>query len=683
MSLRIARIAVVGVGLACIAARAAKPRKPPPLPKQCEAPELRDAHGLKQAAQEDSTLSMGLDSVATWCFDPRGEWNGGWTKKPKEEPSPDCARAIAACEKAAEVVKKTAALHELDALALADLDRPYLGARYQVKRGGVRDRPSGAASCRSRVRADLFSQAQQLMEKSRVHAQVLAEYGSYRSWLYAEGLKCQNAVSEALSRRSSKTELPRESVAAPRPAANVEAAGEAGAASRPAASAEEPSAAGTPGGGASAAEGSQRAQVTELVRAVRELEPMTKWKLLAGRASALEGDPEQKGAFRHSIEVKACRCARVSPAAILRALENREGGEAGVSLLMAEDAANTRCAVCWIDAYTSWKPKAERHCAAMASFTEAELTKLELSDDGPGIPRKCFDEVRSARASSATPPPALSQASADAGAPAASQATSGLLVNVGGYTYYRPPDAGHHRALSPEAHGSAASSGSTVSAHAPPGGLAPASSGGAVPQAGAPHSFNTAPAAPPEPLAGGAAAHAGAQYSVKSAPGAAPSGGGAAPLTQAGAPYPVKSAPSTTPPAAGTASGPSGGGAAAGAQFPVNAGRGSPPAPRDDRTAPAHDAFVPPQSYAPIPPREEGRLYVRISMSSACVAEILPGPIHARNGDLILVPLNARSLEVKSPCGGVAEIYYGKEPAPRSSEVFARNQPVAFVFRAQ
>jgi hypothetical protein len=81
------------------------------------------------------------------------------------------------------------------------------------------------------------------------------------------------------------------------------------------------------------------------------------------------------------------------------------------------------------------------------------------------------------------------------------------------------------------------------------------------------------------------------------------------------------------------------------------------------------------------PAREEGRFYVRLSMSSTCVAELSPGPIQARNGDLILVPFAAPSLEVKSACGGVAEIYYGKEPTPRFSEIFGRGQPVSFLFK--
>jgi hypothetical protein len=95
------------------------------------------------------------------------------------------------------------------------------------------------------------------------------------------------------------------------------------------------------------------------------------------------------------------------------------------------------------------------------------------------------------------------------------------------------------------------------------------------------------------------------------------------------------------------------------------------------------DTFVPPEAWAPIPMREDGRMYVRLSMSAACVAEILPGPMQARTGDLLLVPFGATHLAVRSPCGGLAEIYWGKEAKPRFSEVFGRNQAIQFEFKNQ
>ena len=60
---------------------------------------------------------------------------------------------------------------------------------------------------------------------------------------------------------------------------------------------------------------------------------------------------------------------------------------------------------------------------------------------------------------------------------------------------------------------------------------------------------------------------------------------------------------------------------------------------------PSYDSFVPTSLYAPVAPRDDGRLYVRVSMSNACVGELLPGPIQVRNGDLIPVPPNAHSID--------------------------------------
>jgi hypothetical protein len=72
---------------------------------------------------------------------------------------------------------------------------------------------------------------------------------------------------------------------------------------------------------------------------------------------------------------------------------------------------------------------------------------------------------------------------------------------------------------------------------------------------------------------------------------------------------------------------------------------------------------------------------VRVFTSSACVAEVLPGPVQARTGDLLPVPPSAREITVRGPCGGFAEIYFGKEEKPRVAESFARNQPLRLQFR--
>jgi hypothetical protein len=73
-------------------------------------------------------------------------------------------------------------------------------------------------------------------------------------------------------------------------------------------------------------------------------------------------------------------------------------------------------------------------------------------------------------------------------------------------------------------------------------------------------------------------------------------------------------------------------------------------------------------------------MYVRVFMSSACVADIDPGPMQARTGDLLPVPPNAKSLTVRSPCGGMAEVYWGREEKPRVAETFGQNQPLQLQF---
>jgi len=88
----------------------------------------------------------------------------------------------------------------------------------------------------------------------------------------------------------------------------------------------------------------------------------------------------------------------------------------------------------------------------------------------------------------------------------------------------------------------------------------------------------------------------------------------------------------------------------------------------------------PAPSPAPLPPREAGRTYLRLFMSATCVAEVEPGPVQLRTGDLLPVPLGAAALRVRSPCGGVAEVYRGTEERPRVSETFGKNQPLELQF---
>ena len=67
----------------------------PEIPTQCQGPAAREMTLLTQFAQGSGSLSVGLDSVATWCFDSNGAWTGGAEKaNPKAAPIEDCKKAV-------------------------------------------------------------------------------------------------------------------------------------------------------------------------------------------------------------------------------------------------------------------------------------------------------------------------------------------------------------------------------------------------------------------------------------------------------------------------------------------------------------------------------------------------------------------------------------------------------------
>ncbi len=551
-----------------------------PLPPECELPALREVSQLKPLAAQEGTLSSGLDSVATWCFDEHAEWTGGvGTSKtkgkksalgakanPDAEPSAECKKAIASCEAARAVVQSKGEVAQTADAAASDWKRPYHENVYTPKRSGVSHKPAVAAACNGRGRSELYAQAQGRMDLARWFSMVQSEYADYRAWLMQESMKCRKNVL-AGEKNALRTSV---SFDAP-PTAPVAA---------------------TPASAPPVAEVKTPAPTAPLTgeHAALEAKPMLeKWKYLSERHAALEKDRDYAFGFLASRELRGCACTRVNPSAIVRSIEKQEGGPAGMALLNSEDAANTKCTVCQLDAFSTWKPRVARQCAMMDELTEFELNKLQQSDDANGLPPRCFEETRTRRAEKNKTAVAAPAVAKDGGSPAL---TTQRWV---------PPQAALLRAdAGVKPLPASASTGTTASAVFPP-------------------------------LDGGAQ------------------------LTDVnGYTYYKPVAPK------GTATGP-------GVSAPANSG----------------DEFVAPSAYAPIPSREEGRVYVRLSMSAACVAEILPGPIQARTGDLLLVPFGAKSLQVKSPCGGLAEIYFGREATPRFSEVFTRTQPLSFVFQAQ
>lgn len=269
---------------------------------------------------------------------------------------------------------------------------------------------------------------------------------------------------------------------------------------------------------------------------------LPKWRRFAEQRTRLEMDRDYVAGFLPSRELRECRCGRTNPAAIVLQLEQG----AATAALLGDDLKATRCEQCLNDAFVTWRRRVDGQCGLMDQLTDHELAVLERSDDGNGLPARCFEAARAKRGGF------------DAGALAVAGAAPAAPVSA--------------------------------------------------PQA-------------PAPL---------------SAPASAQPGAPAAALKQA-------------PPGA----------------------------------APAVDNFTRPHDYAPVPLREDGRLYVRLFMSSACVAELWPGPLQARTGDLLLIPFGAPTMSVTGPCGGLAEVYWGREVTPRVSELFGRNQTLTLQFRPQ
>ena len=169
----------------------------PELPAECQASPTREVSVLTGFAQSSGSLSVGLDSVATWCFDSGGVWTGGQKpgkgkKVASTEPTGDCAKAIISCQAARASMSTETRSVLFD--ALKDIERPFLNVKYKPKRSGLAERPTEIAECSSKDRSTLFSQAQARMDLARLASQVQNEYANYKTWLFSEGLKCGQDV---------------------------------------------------------------------------------------------------------------------------------------------------------------------------------------------------------------------------------------------------------------------------------------------------------------------------------------------------------------------------------------------------------------------------------------------------------------------------------------------------------
>ncbi len=567
----------------------------PELPASCQPPAQRELTVLTQYVQAEGAFSVGLDSVATWCFDSGGEWTGGGAKaSAKAAPSGDCKTAVASCESAREGVPASARKLLYD--TLAELQRPYMGVTYQPKRSGLGERPSEAADCQSRDRQALFGAAQARMDLARLASVTQNEYGNYRTWLFAEGLKCAEAVAKNerdVTRRGvavdsavkgGGTQTVQSTVLVdgadrPQPTANgpksiTAAAGSTrvlphetpgGASPSPTPAANGPksitAAAGsgrvlpheTPGGASPSPTAAAKyvgGPTAERERALAS-SMIEKWSYFLAEQQKIEGDVDWVDGFLASRELRDCRCApRPIPGDVVRRLQSGDR----VAQLEADDAKNTRCELCLLDSFPKWKTRAVKQCALALDLTEFELGVLQRSDDGNGFPPRC---VTAARAK--------------------------LEGRVPGRV-------------------------------------------GTVTMGGAPQPVK-------KPVNGG---------------------------------FIILKVDEEKPVA------------------PVVEEKPEPPPPKIviEAIEPPATPKTPVVASGNTVRREAGRVYVRLSMSRTCMAEVLaPQAIAVHDGDVLPVPINAKELTVRGACGGIAELLYGTEDTPRVSEPFSSDKPVNFKFR--
>jgi len=412
------------------------------------------------------------------------------------------------------------------------------------------------------------------MDVARLASQAQNEYGNYRAWLYGESLKCARDVKsgQALARRSLSVDAQNNSGGMDAGGFNRIAAVStmgAGISGREKSAELQNPDSGTPpnpvtGGTQVSPQPLTIAGLPEITAS--EITLLERWRYYSSERAKLEKDIDYTDGFLNSRELRDCRCQRANPSNTVKRVEGKEN----VQQLLADDAKNNTCELCLLDAFVSWKVRSQKWCKQMATLTDFEIGVLEKSDEGTGIPKRCFDEARAARglkSSNANP-------------------TNNTLGN---------------NLISP---GNSNNSGSGNAQN--PGNKSVVPPGTAV------------VIVPVNPAAGNNGA------------------GTAAPRVEI---------------------------------------RG--------QAAERAESYRTSEDYAPIPLREPGRLYVRLFMSSACSAEILPGPMKARTGDLMPIAYGSKNVTVKSPCGGLAEVYFGQEEKPRVSEVFGRDQPLSLQFEPQ
>ncbi len=708
-----------------------------PLPQECEPPPLHDVAPLKTFAQKSGTLSVGLDSVATWCFDSGGAWTAGQRpegKKPKPiDPNGaavgDCARALTSCDEAKLALTDdlTKALTD----SLADLERPYRGQKYTPKRTGLNERPNTAVNCKERSRPDLFAQAQSRMDMARLASTVQNEYANYKTWLFARGLECAQQV------RSGKVDTTRVSM-------SLDTPGAGGGTAAP----------GSGGGAAVVAKGSGGGAAVGVVGAATT-PGKTGALIVANSALASGGGTAGTGSTTPNTTTTTVTANPTATTTVTTATtpgKTTANGATTTVTTTGTTAAGTTTTVTSNPTVTT-------------STTPGKTTPM-VTTPTTTVTTPNGTTVATANGTTVTTPAGPGKTTPNG--TTVTTTTGTTVANAAGTTVTTPNGT---TVTTPAGTTVTTPSGTTT---VTPSGTTTTANGSANPPTGALVGNTTTPTATgtatenmletwrglatqrakmeldrdytlgflasrelrdcrcqrsspagivsrletQESVAQLEADHARAvacerclqnafagwrsriskqcslmnelsQYELEVLQ-RSDDGNGLPPrcwqdvvskrgldggVLLAVTPNTAKPPPTTTTVTIPMAS-PDAGNKLATVTQPTGV-------PRFEPTSPLADGFFRPSEPAPMPLREDGRLYVRVFMSSTCAADVLPGPLLARTGDLLLIPYGAKQLSLRSPCGGLAEVYWGREPTPRVSEVFGRNQPLHLQFKAQ
>ena len=620
----------------------------PEIPPECQAPPAREVSGLTTFAQSSGSLSVGLDSVATWCFDSGGTWTAGQTApkgktvQPNAEPTGDCRKAVISCEAARASI--SGEQRQLLVDVLADLERPFLGVKYKPKRSGLAERPPEVAECSARDRSTLFAHAQARMDLARLASQAQSEYANYRTWLFSEGLKC----AQAMARGEKDFLQKRVAIDAPTqgggtqqvPGTNVVGAGgtSAGGSNVGGANAGGANAGGATAGVANA--GGAKAGGTSAGGSVAGGTNVAGTAGGSNAAGANAGGTNAGGANAGGANAGGTNVAGTAGgtnagvatgggsqpggsnagsanAGGASAGANAGGTNAGGTNAGGLNAGNTNPANKLSGATTGiglGGPTAEREKALNSSMLEkwryflAEQAKIEIDADWV-LGFLASRELRDCRCVRMVPGEVVrrlenkdrvAQLEAD---DEKNTRCELCLLDVFPRWKLRVQK---QCALAPELSDF---------------------------ELGVLQRSDDGNGLPPRCIEAARQKQAGKTPAIITNTQPNPKAGGAYIITRAPEPQPV-----------------------------------------------APEALKP-DTYAPMPAREEGRVYVRVFTSASCTAELLPGPVLARTGDLMPVPPAAKEITVQGPCGGFAEVYFGKEEKPRVAESFARNQPLRLQFR--